>query len=117
MMNSCGKITMQTPEDYTPPDVHYKELKSGSIDDASVEDWDRIRGNQFDPVDKPSHYNQGKLETIKVIEDTLTYEQFKGYLWGNIIKYSSRWEHKNGVEDLKKMQWYTDKLISFVEGF
>jgi hypothetical protein len=41
-------------------------------------------------------------------------EAFKGYIWGNVIKYIARWEDKGGVEDLKKAHHYLDKLISIV---
>jgi hypothetical protein len=33
---------------------------------------------------------------------------------GNALKYLWRWKKKNGVEDLKKAQWYLNKLISVV---
>ena len=39
------------------------------------------------------------------------YEGFEFYLQGNIIKYLWRYKYKNGVEDLKKAQWYLTKLI------
>ena len=34
-----------------------------------------------------------------------------GYLEGNIIKYVSRYQDKNGIEDLIKASHYLDKLI------
>ena len=34
-----------------------------------------------------------------------------GFLEGNVIKYVTRWKHKNGLEDLKKAQHYLEKLI------
>ncbi|EGP9869050.1 DUF3310 domain-containing protein, partial [Listeria monocytogenes] len=34
---------------------------------------------------------------------------------GNILKYVSRYEHKNGIEDLKKAQFYLDDLIKEME--
>lgn len=34
-----------------------------------------------------------------------------GFLAGNVIKYVTRFEKKNGVEDLKKARHYLDKLI------
>lgn len=34
-----------------------------------------------------------------------------GYLEGNIVKYISRWRDKGGVEDLRKVIHYTEKLI------
>lgn len=39
-----------------------------------------------------------------------------GYLAGNIIKYVSRYEQKNGLEDLAKAQHYLAKLIEVVRG-
>tara|TARA_R110002167_G_scaffold543_6_gene2448 strand:- start:8226 stop:8597 length:372 start_codon:yes stop_codon:yes gene_type:complete len=64
-----------------------------------------------DVINNPSHYNQGGLECIDYIEQQLTVEQFEGYLAGNAIKYLHRYQYKNGVEDLRKHQWYVEKLI------
>ena len=58
----------------------------------------------------PEHYKKGKRETIEIIED-ITCDGFESYLVGNIIKYISRYKHKNGKEDLMKARWYLDKLI------
>lgn len=69
--------------------------------------------NYDDPVHSPSHYTSGKFETIDYIEDKLTSDQFEGYCVGNILKYMSRYRHKNGVEDLQKAKWYLTRLINF----
>jgi len=63
-----------------------------------------------DMVNHPVHYNKAGIETIDAIEAS-TNEGFKYYLQGNILKYIWRYEYKNGVEDLKKAQWYLNKLI------
>ena len=34
-----------------------------------------------------------------------------GYLEGNVIKYISRYQQKNGLEDLEKAQHYLTKII------
>ncbi|EAD8589682.1 DUF3310 domain-containing protein [Listeria monocytogenes] len=34
---------------------------------------------------------------------------------GNILKYVSRYEHKNRIEDLKKAQFYLNDLINWME--
>jgi hypothetical protein len=34
-----------------------------------------------------------------------------GYLEGNIVKYISRWRDKGGIEDLRKVVHYAEKLI------
>lgn len=67
---------------------------------------------KYDNVNHPSHYTQGTFETIEIIKDILTPEEFKGYIKGNIMKYVSREAYKNGVEDLKKAQWYLNYLIN-----
>jgi len=64
----------------------------------------------------PSHYKNKPKETIERIQDNLTVSEFKGYLKGNILKYLDRYENKNGVEDLKKANWYLNKLIEIENG-
>lgn len=64
-----------------------------------------------DPVDHPPHYTYGDIEVIDYIAQTLGAEGFKGYCLGNVIKYISRAEHKNGKEDYKKARWYLDRII------
>lgn len=66
-------------------------------------------------VNSPSHYGQGKIECIEYIKDFLTQEEYIGYLRGNIAKYLHRWREKNGLEDLKKSEWYLKELIKTVE--
>jgi hypothetical protein len=59
----------------------------------------------------PDHYKNA-IETIDAIEASMTPEAFRGYLKGNVIKYVTRYEKKNGLEDLKKGDWYLSKLIN-----
>ena len=40
-----------------------------------------------DNVNHPAHYNTGEIEVINYIKDKLNYEEFTGYLTGNIIPY------------------------------
>lgn len=54
----------------------------------------------------PNHYKQGSIEVIDYILD-----QKFNYMEGNVIKYVSRYKKKNGLEDLKKAQWYLQKLM------
>ena len=63
-----------------------------------------------DMVNSPPHYNQAGVECIDAIR-AATDEGYEYYLQGNIIKYLWRYRYKNGVEDLKKAQWYLAKLI------
>jgi len=59
----------------------------------------------------PAHYRIYKLETIDNIQNSMTHEEFVGYLKGNIKKYIDRYQNKNGSEDFKKARWYLNKLI------
>lgn len=60
----------------------------------------------------PSHYKLSDgLQVIDILKIILTPEQYIGFLRGNIFKYDIRYKEKNGVEDLKKAQWYKEKLI------
>ena len=63
-----------------------------------------------DVVNSPAHYNQAGIECIDAIA-AATDDGFEHYLQGNIIKYLWRYRYKNGIEDLKKAQWYLNKLI------
>lgn len=69
----------------------------------------------FDPVNKPLHYNCGAVECIDAIESSMEPNEFRSYCKGNIIKYIWRYEHKNGLEDLKKAQWYLNRMIASYE--
>ena len=64
----------------------------------------------MDMVNHPPHYNKAGIECIDAIR-AATGEGFEHYLQGNILKYLWRYRYKNGSEDLKKAQWYLDKLI------
>ena len=68
-----------------------------------------------DMVNSPSHYVDQGVECIDYIKQQLTADQFRGYLLGNITKYIHRHNYKNGLEDLKKAQWYLDRYVSAYE--
>ena len=66
-------------------------------------------GNLIEKVDHLEHYNQG-IEAIEYINSWNM-----GFNEGNIVKYITRYQFKEGLEDLKKAQWYLDNLISQIE--
>jgi len=68
-----------------------------------------------DMVNSPPHYNTGDIECIDAIKESMTPESFRGYLKGNIQKYIWRYEAKKGIEDLKKAEWYLNRLIKTLE--
>lgn len=68
-----------------------------------------------DNVNSPKHYTTGGIETIDYIRAKLGDEGTAAYCMGNVIKYTSRWRDKNGLEDLKKAQWYLNYAIEILE--
>lgn len=70
-----------------------------------------------DPVNSPKHYADtcGGIECIEAIEASMSMEEFKGFLKGNVQKYVWRYAQKNGTEDLKKAKWYLERLITICE--
>lgn len=60
-----------------------------------------------DNVSNPKHYNQhpSGIECIRITEHF-------DFLVGNVIKYVWRANYKNGIEDLKKAQWYLAREIA-----
>jgi hypothetical protein len=70
-----------------------------------------------DSVNSPAHYADsfGNIQCIEAIEASMGVEEFKGFLKGNVQKYVWRYSKKNGAEDLKKAQWYLERLIALRE--
>lgn len=66
-----------------------------------------------DNVNNPAHYTSGGIETLDYIKAKVS--DYPSYAVGNILKYVSRYEHKNGIEDLKKAQFYLNDLIKAME--
>lgn len=64
---------------------------------------------------KPTHYKQGKEDLIEMWYQTMTLEQFRGSMKSNIIKYTMRYENKNGIEDIDKAIEYLNRLKGYEE--
>ena len=94
--------------------------------DADATDWDNVSSRFYDnraipkpectlvkpdPVNQPEHYRVGEVEAIAYIEQQLG-SGVRDYLLGNLHKYLHRHRFKgNALQDLKKAQWYLNKLI------
>ena len=64
----------------------------------------------MDNVNHPPHYTKGSIECIDYIN-----AWNMDYIEGNIVKYITRYKFKNGIEDLKKAQFYVNMLVERVE--
>ena len=69
-----------------------------------------------DNVEHPAHYTSGEIECIDAMRAALSHEEFVGYLRANVMKYVWRYDRKGApVQDLRKAEWYLDRLIGEVE--
>lgn len=66
-----------------------------------------------DNVNSPSHYTQAGIECIDAITAAVSGKSgIEAVCVANVIKYLWRYELKNGVEDVKKAQWYLNRQVS-----
>ncbi len=69
-------------------------------------DWDK---------QESMYYDEGGIETFEILKAKLTPEQYEGFLLGNVIKYSTRLNHKGQMgSDAKKLKNYSIMLEEFV---
>ncbi|WP_260445301.1 DUF3310 domain-containing protein [Listeria booriae] len=96
--------------------VHLKcdEITFATCDFFEDKGWQIEKYKANDTVNNPSHYKTGGIETLDYIKAKVN--DYPSYTVGNIIKYITRYEHKNGIEDLKKAQFYLNDLIKWMEG-
>ena len=113
------RILTKIPYDLTRViDLSY-ELDKKYANDSKIENTYTIyyktakdtTETQSDPVNSPTHYQTGLIETIDSIKNILGHEKFQAYCIGNVIKYLSRYREKNGLEDLKKAETYISFII------
>lgn len=109
--------------EYIYNDVNYRDLLdiADIIEFIYTVDEDEPASSNYETNDKmvshPPHYQSATgLEVIDVIEAfTADLNGIEAVDTGNVIKYICRWKHKNGLQDLKKAQWYLTHLINLKE--
>lgn len=91
--------------------VDVKNTISNSWAELTVEEAEETKEN--DPVNHPSHYTDGKYETIDFIEDYGMVTHI-----GTSIKYISRAGKKDEdkyIQDLSKADWYLQRYLKYLE--
>lgn len=59
----------------------------------------------------PDYYKLKKIEVIDCIESMIAgLPPDEAFNAGQVLKYLSRYNEKNGMEDLKKATWYLERL-------
>ena len=63
---------------------------------------------------RPAYYKQNNHDLwYYFAQGLLTKSEYVGFIKGNIFKYVTRYQNKNGVEDLQKAKTYLEELIKF----
>ena len=93
----------EVPDEEVPKELH-----------PAVEKFKKLLDDTM--VNHPPHYTAGKVECIDALESaTVNLTGIEAVCTANAIKYLWRWKQKNGVEDLRKAQWYISRLIAVCE--
>jgi hypothetical protein len=64
----------------------------------------------YDEVKNPQHYTSGEIEFLDALKSSLTNEEWRGFLKGNVMKYVWREGNKGGPQDLAKAMFYLSRL-------
>ncbi len=83
-----------------------QNAEAPSWDEARRAMWSDMTKAPYDAVENPEHYAQHPIQPIEFIMANKL-----GYCEGNIVKYVTRYNLKNGVEDLRKARNYLNILI------
>lgn len=99
--------------------AEWDALRSKMNTTDKEDDWERLAPSPDEVVDlvnKPPHYNHGKIEAIDYLRDSLG-ENVSYYYEGSVKKYLHRWRYKSAddvelqKQDLLKAEYYLKKLI------
>ena len=78
---------------------------------------ERYREVYMEDTINPQHYRNGGIECIDAIKAaTVNKTGIEAVCTANAVKYLWRYESKNGLEDVKKAQWYINRLVQELEG-
>lgn len=68
----------------------------------------------IDEVNHPTHYTQGPVEAVEVIEAAIT--DPVSYHHATVLKYLLRARFKGAmIQDMKKARWHLDRAIGILE--
>lgn len=66
-----------------------------------------------DSLESPAYYQVTTEQPIQIMRELMSQDEFIGFLWGNIIKYSMRLKRKdNPVSEAKKIKQYATWLVN-----
>lgn len=84
---------------------------TGSIDDATPEEWDKASKSALKTQVGGSHYKDTSIQPIEyIMANNLDFCE------GNIVKYTTRHHTKGGAEDIRKVIHYAELLLELKYG-
>lgn len=70
-----------------------------------------------DSLESPDYYQVTTEQPIQIMRELMSQDEFIGFLWGNLIKYSMRLKRKdNPVSEAKKIKQYATWLVNVYDG-
>lgn len=68
-------------------------------------------------IANPDYYQVTTEQPIQIMREIMSQDEFIGFLWGNIIKYSMRMKRKdNPISEAKKIKQYATWLVNVYDG-
>lgn len=100
----CGECPVTNDENITLGEIRAMDPRKAHLNKLEVTPTDdQPSAEPIEGVTKPSHYMLfDDIEAIEVIARSMTREQFKGYCFGNILKYRLRAGKKSELAYLEK---------------
>lgn len=81
----------------------------------TIPDMEDFNEEVDDVINHPSHYTrEGAIESINEMIAVFGLEAVKHFCICNVWKYRYRAADKNGIEDIKKSDWYMAKYIDIL---
>ena len=114
--NGCANCVI---ENKSPHAQYCNCVQFEDMADADLIILARVAGIDIvdeDPVNHPSHYTSGGIECLDAIAASMTPVEYAGFLKGQVLKYLWRYRLKGKpTEDLKKANFYLERLIQITE--
>ena len=115
-MSSDGRIEYVAGKIYTSEKDRCLTDESGIkehywLEDDLFEKYFIPYNENTNNVNHPSHYNKGNIECIDAMISAYGKDTVSDFCICNAFKYIWRYKYKNGIEDLKKAQWYLNKIV------
>ena len=103
----------------------YNMLLEESPDDCQIKEWNveklvqpdgtqhitKITGRVDDDINHPAHYTAGDIECVDAMKAAFGSDELKVYCKIAAFKYLWRADHKGGLQDIQKANWYLNKYL------